>query len=95
MCFYPLSHFLSHDKFSSPYKAFVAAIILDVEPSRFFKTVSHLPWREAMKSEIEALELNGTWDLTHLPQGKKALGCTWIIRLNASLVVLLYGIRLA
>lgn len=45
-CSYPLSHYICHDKFSSPYKVFLAAVALDKEPSRFSETVSDLPWRE-------------------------------------------------
>lgn len=35
-----------------------------------------------MKSAIETLERNGTWDLTVLPYGKKALGCNWVYRIR-------------
>lgn len=35
-------------------------------------------WKQAVMEEIKALESNGTWILTELPQGKKPVGCKWI-----------------
>ena len=35
-----------------------------------------------MKSEIHALETNGTWTITQLPPGKKALGCKWVYKIK-------------
>ena len=46
-------------------KSYKEAMLLDV-------------WMKAMRSEIEALELNHTWDLVELPLGKVALGCKWV-----------------
>lgn len=35
-----------------------------------------------MRHEIDALELNHTWDLVELPPGKVALGCKWVYRIK-------------
>jgi hypothetical protein len=35
-----------------------------------------------MKSEIDALELNKTWQLTSLPPDKMAIGCKWVCKLK-------------
>jgi hypothetical protein len=35
-------------------------------------------WREAMIEELNALERNKTWELVHLPAGKRVVGCKWI-----------------
>jgi hypothetical protein len=31
-----------------------------------------------MKEELLALQKNKTWELVHLPEGKKAVGCKWV-----------------
>ncbi|XP_026378738.1 uncharacterized protein LOC113273194 [Papaver somniferum] len=48
------------------------------EPRNFREAMKHPGWRKAMAEEIRALEEQGTWDLTELPPGKKALGSKWI-----------------
>lgn len=35
-----------------------------------------------MKHEIDALEINGTWELTSLPTGKRAVGSKWVYKLK-------------
>ncbi|KAL0385833.1 UNVERIFIED_CONTAM: Retrovirus-related Pol polyprotein from transposon RE2 [Sesamum radiatum] len=35
-----------------------------------------------MQVELHALEKNHTWDITPLPQGKKAIGCRWVYMLK-------------
>ncbi|XP_026400357.1 uncharacterized protein LOC113296259 [Papaver somniferum] len=68
------------------------------EPRNFREAMKHPGWRKAMAEEIRALEEQGTWDLTELPPGKKALGSKWIytekydengslVRLKARLVI--------
>jgi hypothetical protein len=34
--------------------------------------------KDAMKEELFALQKNKTWELVHLPEGKKAVGCKWV-----------------
>ncbi|KAL9451744.1 hypothetical protein AB3S75_013334 [Citrus x aurantiifolia] len=35
-----------------------------------------------MEDEITALEKNNTWTLTHLPDGKKAIGSRWVYKIK-------------
>lgn len=37
-------------------------------------------WQDAMKSELESIEANETWDLTELPPGRKAIGSKWVFK---------------
>lgn len=39
-------------------------------------------WKEAMKREIEAVEKNGTWKLTQLPTGHKAIRLKWVFKIK-------------
>ncbi|XP_074352260.1 putative mitochondrial protein AtMg00820 [Apium graveolens] len=39
-------------------------------------------WVEAMNKEIEVLEVNGTWVITELPLGKKAIGSKWLFKIK-------------
>ena len=47
-------------------------------PNKVPKALAHPGWRSAMIEEMDALTVNGTWDLVHLPTGKKAIGCRWV-----------------
>nr|GFD28814.1 cysteine-rich RLK (receptor-like protein kinase) 8 [Tanacetum cinerariifolium] len=46
----------------------------------FKEAVADPGWCSAMDAELEALEENGTWELTSLPPGKKAIGSHWIFK---------------
>lgn len=35
-----------------------------------------------MKTELEALEKNGTWSITTLPKGKKTIGSKWVYKVK-------------
>lgn len=71
--FYPLTHFVNYDKFSSSHRYFLASTIAKFEPTQYSEAVSHPKWRSAMKQTIDTLEKNSTWTLTALSLGKRAL----------------------
>ncbi|KAH9678684.1 protein kinase domain-containing protein [Citrus sinensis] len=58
------------------------AITAGVEPASFAEAVRDPRWREAMKSELQALENNNTWIVVSLPPGKHAIGCKWVYRIK-------------
>lgn len=35
-----------------------------------------------MKSELQAMEANNTWEITQLPKGKKVVGCKWVFKIK-------------
>ena len=39
-------------------------------------------WEKAMQSEMDLLHKNSTWELVHLPTGKRILPCKWIYKLK-------------
>ena len=41
-----------------------------------------LECREAMKVELDAMELNNTWFVVPLPAGKHTIGCRWIYKIK-------------
>lgn len=35
-----------------------------------------------MNLELQDLEENGTWEITELPRGRKAIGCKWLFKIK-------------
>ncbi|XP_058192064.1 uncharacterized protein LOC131309447 [Rhododendron vialii] len=60
------------------------------------KAIQEKKWKKAMDEEINAIEKNGTWVLTSLLQGHKAIGVKWVYKTkrNASGEVQRYKARL-
>ena len=75
---YPLSHFVSFQKFSSKHKSFLSTLNTISIPNSLSEALSKKEWRLAMKAEMDALEKNGTWELVDLPKGKKPVGYKWV-----------------
>ena len=53
-------------------------------------------WNEAMDEKMSALDDSGTWELTPLPNEKKAIGCKWVYKVkhNADGLISRYKARL-
>jgi len=62
------------------HRRFLVAITVGQDPTTFSVAIKEDHWRKAMQVEIQALEKNGTWTITDLPPGKKALGCKWVYK---------------
>ncbi|MCH89726.1 copia-type polyprotein, partial [Trifolium medium] len=43
------------------------------DPETFYEAVKHSKWRKAMNVALDAIERNGTWKLTTLPEGAKVM----------------------
>lgn len=52
------------------------------EPITYQEAVKEHPWKDAMKTEIEAIERNKTWKLVELPSGHKPIGLKWVYKLK-------------
>ena len=46
----------------------------------FEEAIQSSKWRAAIDLEIEAIEKNGTWELTDLPKGMKTIGVKWVFK---------------
>ena len=39
-------------------------------------------WMDAMKSELQSMKQNQTWDLVKLPKGRKVVDCKWVFKIK-------------
>jgi len=60
--------------------ASLRTILQTPEPSNYAHANLHPEWLMVMKLELEALEKNGTWQLTTLHAAKKTLTPKWVYR---------------
>lgn len=81
---YPISDYMSYDKLSEPYRAYIS-VTKYAEPSSFSQAKKSDDWLQAMNAELQALEGTTTWDIVSLPQNKHSIGCMWVykVKLNS------------
>ena len=52
------------------------------EPSSFIEASRQVEWIEAMKSELDSIERNKTWDLVELPKDRKEIGLKCVFKVK-------------
>ena len=67
---YPLSHSLSFDRLSTPYRLFLTRIKSDPIPRCLADAIASSHWKAVMDEEMQSLLKNHTWDVVPLPLGK-------------------------
>ena len=88
---YPMER-LNFDCFAAHCCVYMVKVVQVQEPTCF----GMLEWDQAMNEEMVALDVNQTWDLAPLPEGKKAIRCKWVYKVkhNADGSVSRYKARL-
>ncbi|KAM1493880.1 hypothetical protein ACFX10_025604 [Malus domestica] len=59
------------------------ALLSEAEPENFKEAISSTEapfWKEAIRSEMESIMQNNTWELVDLPPGNKPIGYKWIFK---------------
>ncbi|RVW64797.1 Retrovirus-related Pol polyprotein from transposon TNT 1-94 [Vitis vinifera] len=56
------------------------AMFAAADPIHFEDAVKSEKWKKAMDLELAAINKNGTWELTELPEGGKKIGVKWIYK---------------
>ena len=79
---YPLANYVSYHCYQSAHRYFIAQISQVTETKNYSEAVLHPEWQEAMRSELQALQANGTWTLTSLLAGKTSIGCQWVYKIK-------------
>lgn len=62
------------------FKPRVVTAEVSIESRTMKEALSRLEWVTTMKEECEALMRNGTWSLVSLPQGRRPIGCKWLLK---------------
>ena len=83
-CVHPISSFRTYNQLSSQSCSFIASLNSISLPNTFQEALSHPGWRSAMIKEMDALNGNGTWNLVHLPTGKKVIRCRWVFAIKVN-----------
>jgi hypothetical protein len=52
------------------------------EPASVIEALTEACWKEAMDAELAAIRDNGTWELTTLPRGHRAIGLKWVYKVK-------------
>jgi hypothetical protein len=51
-------------------------------------------WKEEVRSEVDSIMSNGTWEVVERPYRCKPVGCKWVLKRSLGLMVLLISTRL-
>ncbi|CAL1371101.1 unnamed protein product [Linum trigynum] len=77
---YPISSYMDFSQLSQHHKHFSLAVTNLQDPQSYHEAVKEECWRQAMREERTALELNNTWDVVDAPPGKKLVGSKWVYK---------------
>ncbi|KAM0001536.1 putative RNA-directed DNA polymerase [Helianthus debilis subsp. tardiflorus] len=78
---YPMAN-VAKGNLSQEAKAFVASLYSEATPTTVEQALKSKNWKEAMKSEMDALRKNDTWEKCIIPEDKKPVGCRWVFTIK-------------
>ncbi|WVZ24171.1 hypothetical protein V8G54_002715 [Vigna mungo] len=61
------------------------AFVADTEMLSWEQAIEKVEWKEAMIEELAAIEKNGTWTMTELPENKHAIEVKWMFKTKLKL----------
>ena len=73
-----IAKYVSYSSVSPTYRTFIASLQAVPIPKDWRCAEQDPKWKDAIKEELLALQKNKTWELIHLAEGKKAVGCKWV-----------------
>lgn len=79
-CAYPISSVINYSRLSPQHCRFTLSLSTEHEPHSYQEANKYQCWQQAMKAEVEALELNKTWEIVDLPSHAKPIGCKWVYK---------------
>lgn len=62
------------------FNCLLSSVTNDSPPTTYKQAIFSHHWVNAMNNELDALELNNTWEITTLPEGKTAIGNKWLYK---------------
>jgi hypothetical protein len=65
---YPITNYVSHNKLSDQHSCFVLSLHSNPKPKSFIEANKFDCWKQAMQTELSALESTGTWKLVDMPE---------------------------
>jgi hypothetical protein len=66
----------------------------DGEPRSFTETEKDAAWRAAMKTKMDAVEKNRTWELADLPRGHRTITLKWVYKRDEAGAIIKHKARL-
>jgi len=73
-----------------------AMLAIMEEPTYYIEAAGDENWEAAMRSELQSITRNKTWELVKLPSGQRPIGLKWVFKLkkNAEGEIVKYKARL-
>ncbi|GJY06815.1 ribonuclease H-like domain-containing protein [Tanacetum coccineum] len=79
---YGIEKYVGYSKLNFKNYCFITQLNKTREPKSYFEASKYPHWTDAMNQEMDALLRNGTWEMVHLPEGRKAIGSKWIDKIK-------------